>query len=1169
MAIYLKHITYWLSLVLFFACQSTPNDNYPRRVEILFLGHNSEHHNSAAYLPYLAAALTPKGINFTYTNNPEDLNKENLVHYDGVALYANHDSITVAQERALLNFVKSGKGFIPIHSASYCFRNSDAFVQLVGAQFKSHKTDTFTADIVNTEHPITKGFEAFETWDETYIHHLHNEDRTVLMERVEGDHREPWTWIRNYGKGKVFYTAYGHDERTWINPDFHRLLERGILWAVGEQVSTNLAKLSFPTLAYIDAKIPNYEKRNPPPQLQTPLSIEASQSLIQVPAGFELSLFASEPDINTPVSMAFDEKGRLWYLETTDYPNEINIADGAGNDKIKIVEDTDGDGKADKFTVFADKLSVPTSLVFYNGGMIVAQAPDFLFLKDTDGDGKADIQEKIISGWGTFDTHAGPSNLHYGFDNWIWGTVGYSAFEGKVGEDSLKFGQGIFRFKPDGSALEYMGSTSNNTWGLGFSETFDVFASTANNTHSAYLGIPHRYYEGLDEISGRDVKKIDGHYLFHPITQNFRQVDVFGGYTAAAGHNLYTARSYPKEYWNRIALVCEPTGHLLHKAILEKDGAGFKEKDGWNLLASADEWVSPVHAEVGPDGAVWILDWYNFIIQHNPTPTGFENGPGNAHINPLRDKQRGRIYQLRYKGGKDSKSYQLDKEDADGLIAALKSDNMLWRMHAQRLLVERNETDVLGALFSIIENKDVDEIGLNSPVIHALWTLHGLGVLDGSHQKAKTVAEGALSHPAAGVRKAAIQVLGKDRDLRNLLVEKKLLFDKDAHTRLTAILALTDTPFGDSLGEQLYTLSQDATIQQDEWLNKALYIGMVKHRNSFIKALHKNEPALVNNLTVEPEIQINWLDTNLDVSDWANIKVPSRWSEAGFKELSGMDGEMWYHTTFDLTTAQATAKQALHFGIIDETDYVYINGKKVGQTLSSWGDDRVYSIKSGILKTGKNTMTINVHDYGGRGGILGVGGKEVFLLSGTNKIDIAGNWKAKVDKVYRKDTPVFVDGVTPISLFLKKYGPYASQVANKIEAENNQPADQTITIKTIRDQMKYDKELFTVEAGTTIEIIFENNDAMQHNLLIVEPGALAIVGNVAETMAKTPSGVANGYVPELDQVLAYTVLVDPGTTSKLRLDVPDQTGDYPFVCTFPGHWQTMNGVMRVVASGAL
>ena len=111
-----------------------------------------------------------------------------------------------------------------------------------------------------------------------------------------------------------------------------------------------------------------------------------------------------------------------------------------------ILEDTKGTGKADKFTVFADHLSIPTSLTFSHGGVIVTQAPDLLFLKDTKGDDKADVRKTLFSGWGTHDTHAGPSNLRYGFDNWIWGTVGYSGFSGKVGGKETKFGEGIFRF---------------------------------------------------------------------------------------------------------------------------------------------------------------------------------------------------------------------------------------------------------------------------------------------------------------------------------------------------------------------------------------------------------------------------------------------------------------------------------------------------------------------------------------------------------------------------------------------------------------------------------------------------------------------------------------------------------------------------------------------------
>src|SRR5699024_9736528 len=348
------------------APQRQEADDQPRKIEVLFLGHDSEHHNSEAYAPILASALADDGINFTYTENPDDLNEENLAKYDALLLYANHEEITDSQEQALLNFVENGKGFLPIHSASFCFRNSEAFVDLVGAQFKEHGTGTFTADIINRDHPITEDLEEFETWDETYIHTMHNEEnRTVLMEHEGEDYTEPWTWVRTQGDGKVFYTAYGHDERTWTKPGFQELVKNGIIWSVSDQVRENWEAFAstIPELEYEDREnIPNYEERDPAPRFQLPLSPEESQKHIQVPVGYELELFASEPDIINPIDMAWDEKGRLWVIETVDYPNTVREESGVGDDKIKILEDTDNDGKADKVTVFADSLNIPTSL---------------------------------------------------------------------------------------------------------------------------------------------------------------------------------------------------------------------------------------------------------------------------------------------------------------------------------------------------------------------------------------------------------------------------------------------------------------------------------------------------------------------------------------------------------------------------------------------------------------------------------------------------------------------------------------------------------------------------------------------------------------------------------------------------------------------------------------
>jgi type 1 glutamine amidotransferase len=203
----------------------------PKKISVLFLGHNSTHHDSARYAPMLRDALKPDNIDIVYTADPNDLNPANLAKYDALMIYANHTTITPDQEKALLDYVAGGKGFLPIHSASFCFQNSPAYIALVGAQFQKHGTGEFTAEIVKPDHPAMAGVTPFQAWDETYVHTKHNPDRTVLMERVDAAGREPWTWVRTHGKGRVFYTASGHDERVWGHPMFQRLIRNAVVWA--------------------------------------------------------------------------------------------------------------------------------------------------------------------------------------------------------------------------------------------------------------------------------------------------------------------------------------------------------------------------------------------------------------------------------------------------------------------------------------------------------------------------------------------------------------------------------------------------------------------------------------------------------------------------------------------------------------------------------------------------------------------------------------------------------------------------------------------------------------------------------------------------------------------------------------------------------------------------
>ena len=177
-------------------------------LSVLFLGDNG-HHRPKDRFEQLQPVLAERGIQLTYTDATGDLNLPNLRKYDSLVLYANIDRIEPSQASALLNYVSRGGGFVPLHCATYCFRNNAEIVALMGGQFQRHGTGTFRTELVETDHPIMRGFGGFESWDETYVHHLHNEEnRTVLAYRVDNEGREPWTWVRTHGEGRVFYTAW-------------------------------------------------------------------------------------------------------------------------------------------------------------------------------------------------------------------------------------------------------------------------------------------------------------------------------------------------------------------------------------------------------------------------------------------------------------------------------------------------------------------------------------------------------------------------------------------------------------------------------------------------------------------------------------------------------------------------------------------------------------------------------------------------------------------------------------------------------------------------------------------------------------------------------------------------------------------------------------------------
>lgn len=580
--------------------------------------------------------------------------------------------------------------------------------------------------------------------------------------------------------------------------------------------------------------VANYEKRPEPITFQFPMSVKGSMERTQVPADCELKLFASEPDITKPIAMAWDERGRCWVAETRDYPHGV-VENGEGHDDIKICEDTDGDGKADKFTVFADKLNIPTGLVLVKGGVIVSQPPRFLFLKDTNGDDKADERKEIFTGWGIKDTHAQASNLHYGFDNWLYGCVGYSGFDGQIGGETKNFSMGTYRFKADGSALEFLHHFTNNSWGHSTNDAGDQFGGTANGAPLFFGGIPDSAYpKGMNGMSAKKINEVD---QCHTITPNFRQVDVFGGYTAAAGSNFVESPALPARFQG-CAMVCEPTMKVVSLMKVVPNGAGYTAKDSFNLFASSDEWTSPVHAEVGPDGAVWVADFQNFIIQHNPTPSkergGFEakTGTGGAHENVLRDHARGRIYRV-FGKGMPTKTFgpmPQPKTTSETWVGALNQQTLSGRLLVQKALVEETafvhsgEDELLDRL-KVLVKANTGDIGC----VHALWTLHGLGKLDEATHRA------ALLSKDAKLRRNAIRALGSDKKAQELFFGTGVFSDPDLNTRLAAFVKLSEFETTPEIKQLVTKLANDPVVKGDEWLTEAARLLVKKHKAQAFK----------------------------------------------------------------------------------------------------------------------------------------------------------------------------------------------------------------------------------------------------------------------------------------------------------------------------------------------
>ena len=725
-----------------------------------------------------------------------------LENTDVLILNAKEAGNIYGEERARLEaFLRRGGGLVVIHAGSVS-RDPDWYKSIVGGSWRHGTTNFLEAPMslyfTNIPNPITKDISNFDLEDEIYYDMDIHPDATILATAYtpkaidtkgrgnqEAQQRaaeyvakhkgvniydiQPQIWTyENELPGGESYRAFvhipGHWNKNFMHTGVKAMILRGIAWTAKRENVDLLCQDDElgDNLIYVEGGVPRPEKL---------------PDYLNVHPDFEISLVASEPLINNPMNINWDEKGRLWVAETPEYPNglrEVNVPawmdsgslkpgvyDRDPLDRISILYDTDGDGVMDAKKIFADNIELVNSFVFYKDGVIAAAAPDIWYFEDTDRDDIADKRTKIYTNLGIRDTHAVINNFHYAADGWIYATHGYSGSESVTsGDGSRSFGKidnGVVRFKPDGSAIEQYASRRGNSWGLDTTMEGEVlYTQPTTGNPLVHVVLPESILaEGkLPGLSGTH-GLLPGERTYPAMEwkqQAYVQIDQVGRYTAGAGTVIYEGGAWP-EKWNHSYFTTEPTLNIIGHFFMERDGVTFTaskqaNREKTEFITSTNLWFRPIEAMVGPDGAMYLVDFCNQAIIHNDT-RGPVHGPANAAVRPDRDHYYGRIWKVQHKNATAIPAMSLDRNNVVVLKEAAQSPNEQIRSTAQRLLQENHgiETDFVGsgavkAYETAKSENDPAAIVAQARAVADDWTLSAL--VAASQDKAIEVIEAAL-----------------------------------------------------------------------------------------------------------------------------------------------------------------------------------------------------------------------------------------------------------------------------------------------------------------------------------------------------------------------------------------------------------------------------------------
>lgn len=489
-----------------------------------------------------------------------------------------------------------------------------------------------------------------------------------------------------------------------------------------------------------------------------PLLAETTNRFVFDPASvrldprLDMTLWAAEPDVVDPVAIAWDEQARAYVVECRDYPYGVG-PEGAIGSTLRRLEDTNGDGLADKSTVFARNLSYATCVTPWRGGVLVTAAPDILFLKDSDGDGVADVREVILTGFVRGVSDSLVNGLRYGLDGRIHGANGGNGgtlSSPKRPGEVVALGEDDFALNPDTGQVERTGRS-----GGGFGLVFDDFGrafTTYNIDHLQHRFLSRRQAErfpGFPPValtgSISDHGEMSRIFLISTAQTRPNHPEQAGHFSAAGGMGRVASGLFPDDLRGSV-FVGDVVGNLVHRDMIVSDGPIFRATRGPGeqtneFFASRDSNCRPVGLETGPDGALYLLDMQRDVIEH----PDYIPAKVRAKLDVRAGQDRGRIYRIAPKNSAKPRRTNLGRLPDSALVAQLGDDNQWVRLTAQRLLAERRPTAAIPALHRL-----ATESPRALARLHGLWALEALGALtDADLQKALTD-----THP--GVRENAL-----------------------------------------------------------------------------------------------------------------------------------------------------------------------------------------------------------------------------------------------------------------------------------------------------------------------------------------------------------------------------------------------------------------------------